>query len=353
MTTETPLQEQIAQLKSKAGNDAEAGLQLSRLLMHDGQIEESFETLVKAAQAGHPVAATELGLRLVSGAAGPFDPAAGNKWIEAAAKARFPEAMRWLALLSATGNGRTQSFGEALTLLAAAAQAGDSFSAKQLGVITSSGINSDESLEAFLNPPKPDVRSEAPRIISMENFLPRDICRWFANRALPKLERANTYDPETGGRGQNEMRTNSGRGFPFLESDVVIELTRARIAAAIGLPVAWQEGPNVLHYKAGEQYEPHYDFLNPEEPLLHEDLNRRGQRIVTALVYLNDDFTGGETGFEELGTAIRMPAGGLLSFENVRDGQPDKQTLHSGRPPLTGEKWLLSIWVRDQEQPIA
>ena len=30
--------------------------------------------------------------------------------------------MRWLALLSATGNGRTQSFGEALTLLAAAAQ---------------------------------------------------------------------------------------------------------------------------------------------------------------------------------------------------------------------------------------
>jgi hypothetical protein len=34
-------------------------------------------------------------------------------------------------------------------------------------------------------------------------------------------------------------------------------------------------------------------------------------------------------------------------FNNVdADGAPDHDTVHAGTPPTSGEKWVLSQWVR-------
>ena len=42
-----------------------------------------------------------------------------------------------------------------------------------------------------------------------------------------------------------------------------------------------------------------------------------------------------------------------LLFLNVdARGQPHPQSLHAGLPPTRGEKWVLSMWVRDRVQPI-
>ena len=39
-------------------------------------------------------------------------------------------------------------------------------------------------------------------------------------------------------------------------------------------------------------------------------------------------------------------------FRNVdAQGQPDPRTLHAGRPPTAGEKWLLSVWILDRPVP--
>jgi hypothetical protein len=38
-------------------------------------------------------------------------------------------------------------------------------------------------------------------------------------------------------------------------------------------------------------------------------------------------------------------------FRNVTaSGAADRSTLHAGRPPAQGEKWLLSKWVRSRPQ---
>jgi hypothetical protein len=74
-----------------------------------------------------------------------------------------------------------------------------------------------------------------------------------------------------------------------------------------------------------------------------------GQRAFTVLVYLNDDLEGGETEFLRLGLRHRGRKGDALVFRNVdAQGQPDRRTLHAGRPPTHGEKWLLSTWIRDK-----
>ncbi len=72
-----------------------------------------------------------------------------------------------------------------------------------------------------------------------------------------------------------------------------------------------------------------------------------GQRVVTFLVYLNDDFDGAQTAFLDLKWRYRGAKGDAILFRNVDGtGAPDPTTLHAGRAPTRGEKWLLSQWIR-------
>jgi hypothetical protein len=72
-----------------------------------------------------------------------------------------------------------------------------------------------------------------------------------------------------------------------------------------------------------------------------------GQRAMTVLIYLNDDYEGGETAFPVLGRGFKGRKGDALVFWNLMpDGAPDYRTAHIGRAPTRGEKWLFSQWVR-------
>ena len=78
-----------------------------------------------------------------------------------------------------------------------------------------------------------------------------------------------------------------------------------------------------------------------------------GQRAVTALVYLNDGYEGGETDFPELGWKYRGRKGDALLFWNLTpQGEPEPRTLHAGLPPTSGEKWLYSKWIRQKPFPL-
>jgi len=84
-------------------------------------------------------------------------------------------------------------------------------------------------------------------------------------------------------------------------------------------------------------------------PGFAEYLQKFGQRIATVLIYLNEDYAGGETAFPKLGLNFRGATGDALFFTNVdRSGRADPLTLHAGTPPTSGEKWVLSQWIRDR-----
>jgi hypothetical protein len=105
----------------------------------------------------------------------------------------------------------------------------------------------------------------------------------------------------------------------------------------------------VLHYAEGEQITNHFDFIDPKVPDYEQQIAEQGQRDVTFLIYLNDDYTGGETEFPRLGISHKgQRAQGLFFVNSLPDGSPDLRTLHAGRPPLQGEKWIVSQFVRDR-----
>lgn len=204
-------------------------------------------------------------------------------------------------------------------------------------------------LAALLAVPPANVLSVSPRVAVIQGFANPETCQWLIGRAKPNLGRAKIFDPATGGPGHEAVRDNSEYHFPLSESDLVLACLRARIAAATELAVAAMEAPAVLHYLPGQQFLPHYDFLDTAQPGLAKEVAEHGQRVVTFLLCLNDGYEGGETQFPALGRRYKGHTGNAIFFWNVTpEGEPDRRTVHAGLPPTRGEKWILSQWIRER-----
>jgi len=156
------------------------------------------------------------------------------------------------------------------------------------------------------------------------------------------------YDPVGGKDIADHMRTNSAAGFDLMHADLVQVAVQCRMSAAVGISVHQMEGPTVLHYAKGEEITNHYDFVNPRIPNYAAEIAQRGQRIVTFLVYLNDDYEGGETDFPSLGLRYHGAKGQGLFFTNaLPNGEADLRMVHAGLPPKDNEKWLMSQFIRN------
>ena len=181
-------------------------------------------------------------------------------------------------------------------------------------------------------------------------LIEKDWCEYLVGNHGMDLEAAQVNLPD-GSSQAHSMRSNSLSQISLGRLDIVAALTWARVAAQCGVSVDHCEWPNLLRYLPGQQYEDHYDFIDPEIAAFRPELDRRGQRIRTMLLYLNDDYEGGRTEFPTLGVSHQGQRGELMHFANVGvDGHPDRRMLHAGRPCTHGTKWLLSIWVRDRAQ---
>jgi prolyl 4-hydroxylase len=126
-----------------------------------------------------------------------------------------------------------------------------------------------------------------------------------------------------------------------LTEDLVVQRINRCIAAATGTRTEWGEPLNLLRYNPGQQYKPHHDGHGSEGGPI---------RIVTALIWLNEQFEGGETAFPTLNIRVRGGVGDMLVFKNVHDdGTQDDRLLHAGLPVTEGVKWMASRWIRGQD----
>lgn len=276
--------------------------------------------------------------------------------IEAASVQGHPEAAAMSALFDSMGALRPQSWSKAIEALRRAAELGSQSAKGQLDVLSVRGSAAGDdtiSPERLLRPPPRETLSDRPRILVFPGFASSAECDWLIARAGERLQPAHVHNPASGGLTYHAARDNSLSEFQLADMDVVLEVLRARISAATRLPVPIFEAPQVLHYSVGQQFREHHDFLDPDVAGYADALRRFGQRIATVLVYLNDDYAGGETIFPKIGVTYRGRKGDALFFTNVDSaGRGDPLTTHAGTPPTRGEKWVLSQWIRDR-QPAA
>jgi prolyl 4-hydroxylase len=262
-----------------------------------------------------------------------------------AAEAGDGEAAARLAVLTGMGLGVPHDWRRAVELLGRAAELGFEPARDQIALLA--GPDDGIDIAGWLNAPRPRVLSEGPAIFAIDGFLPGAVCDWMIARAEALVQPALVYDHETGAGRRESVRTNTAAQFDLGKMDLVLALVRERIARTAGLPVAGLEWTQVLHYDVGQTFDWHVDWLDPATPGYAADLAARGQRIATFLVFLNDDFEGGETAFEAGGLRHRGRKGDALMWANtLPDGSIDRRTPHAGLPPTKGEKWVLSQWLR-------
>lgn len=269
-----------------------------------------------------------------------------------------------LAIIEAVGMMRPASWERSLDYLQLAAEQGLEGAQAQLSILALDAFEPDAparasrdwralrdrvDLSARLQSPPYKLLSQAPLIRSFSGFASPAECLWLIELARSRTSPAPLIDTATGGEAYASHRDNSFMGLRLDLLDVVTEVVRHRIGAAIHLPVTVFEPAQLLHYAVGQQFRPHHDFLDPKVPGYRESLARFGQRIGTLLIYLNDGYEGGETAFPAVGLSFRGTRGDALFFANVdRQGNPELRSLHAGLPPTSGEKWILSQWIRDR-----
>lgn len=199
-------------------------------------------------------------------------------------------------------------------------------------------------LETWLAPRPKTVAREAPLVQTIEGLIPPQMCDWIMAEAKPRLQRAMVYDPTRGNGTASNNRTNSDMRFSFPDVDLALMLAAHQIRAAVGCHFLDFEDPSVLHYTPGQEFRLHYDYITP----FNIDIPVQGQRFWTLLIYLNEDYDGGETVFPRLDYKFKGRKGDALLFRNVNErGKPDPLTLHAGIATTRGEKWVFSQWIRE------
>ena len=183
-----------------------------------------------------------------------------------------------------------------------------------------------------------------PRVVVFADVLSDAECDELVELAGARLARSHTVDTATGESEVNEARTSEGMFFTRGEFPVCARL-EARLAALVNWPVENGEGLQVLRYRPGAEYKPHYDYFDPAQPGTPTILKRGGQRVATIIVYLNTPTRGGGTTFPDAKLEVAPQKGHAVFFSYDRP-HPATRSLHGGAPVLEGEKWVATKWLR-------
>jgi prolyl 4-hydroxylase len=205
-----------------------------------------------------------------------------------------------------------------------------------------------ERSPSLLRLPDREVRVLAsmrnPRVVVFGSLFSDDECDALIEQASARLARSQTVDNATGGNEVNSARTSDGMFFARGETALIQKL-EARMAALLGWPLENGEGLQILRYRPGAEYKPHYDYFDPAHAGSAPILKRGGQRVGSLVCYLNTPLAGGGTTFPDVALEVGPIRGNAVFFSYDRP-HPSTRSLHGGAPVLEGEKWVATKWLR-------
>jgi hypothetical protein len=188
----------------------------------------------------------------------------------------------------------------------------------------------------------------------VENFLPTEERAHLAGLAATRegkpfmvLDRANNLAPTLDDTRVCEfvLLGDSQR----LLDDVVARAFAEQIIPRTGQNIDWYEQPQLLRYSAGGFYVYHSDAYDYEIEL--RAWRKAADRDFSLLIYLNDEYTGGELEFKRLSYTVRPKAGMLVWFPS------DIRYEHMAKLVKSGRRYVIVSWAaaagvaRVQEEP--
>ena len=194
--------------------------------------------------------------------------------------------------------------------------------------------------------------STDPEVYTMDNVLTDEECDHFIKEAQPGLNRAMVgagLDPNNMDGTYSTNRTGTNCWFP-VDHDEVFARVGEKIADLVGHSIKNAEQFQIVHYDVGEEFKTHYDGWDQDGTSEHfHNFKHGGNRLLTALVYLNDVEEGGGTRMTKLNVDITAQKGRLLVFEDCYKGTNNIHPLseHAGMPVIKGEKYAFNLWFKE------
>ena len=191
------------------------------------------------------------------------------------------------------------------------------------------------------------ILCENPLIYTIDNYLTEEECEHFINVSKNNLQRAYVSDIKTGTVSRG--RTGSNFWLRHNNDDTTVDVG-TRIAKLVDYPLENAEAYQVVYYDETQKYDSHYDaYTKNDSDKCLRCLKYGGQRMVTALVYLNDVEEGGHTKFDKLNINVEPKKGRLLVFYNTLPGTNTvhPESLHAGCPVISGHKYAFNLWFRE------
>ncbi len=101
--------------------------------------------------------------------------------------------------------------------------------------------------------------------------------------------------------------------------------------------INFYEQPHILRYSVGGFYNLHSDaeYWNHHE----KSWIRTNRRELSFLIYLNDDFTGGDLDFPNFNFQYKPKKGDFLCFPS------DHRFMHQALPTITGTRYAIVTWA--------
>lgn len=265
----------------------------------------------------------------------PQDPAGGRELYQRAGAAGAREAAQFATNLMASGVAGPRDWAGALLRLEAEAQV-DPARRKMFELIGRMKLDANgDPLEI----PAGETLSTSPFVTKFERLFTAGECDYLREIAEPAYQPSTVYNAQRQ-LVRDPMRGSDGATLHWLVEDPVVHALNRRLAAASGSAAEHGEALQILRYRPGQQYKPHFDFVRAAE----------NQRRLTALVYLNHDYDGGETGFVKTGLKVKGRKGDAIVFANsLPDRSVDPMSEHAGLPVKRGTKYLASRWIRERK----
>ena len=188
--------------------------------------------------------------------------------------------------------------------------------------------------------------SSDPIIYVVDDFISEDECQEFINCSKDKLQPATVVGLDN--EQKLKDRTNEFAWLEHHANESIHEVSK-RLSILVQMPIRNAEMFQVVHYESGTEYKPHFDSFDQSTELGKKYWEPGGQRMITALIYLNDVEDGGATYFPELNISINPKKGNVLVFHNTisETTNINPRSLHAGMPVTSGEKWAANLWFRE------
>lgn len=302
-------------------------------LSNAGRNAEAVDLIRQVASTGDPEALGALAEMTWRGGLVEQDPRRARTLFEQAAAHGHAKSALIVTNLLASGVAGKQDWREAMLRLRAEAEVHPA-RRRALELIEAMQLDAEGNPLAV---PEGELLSSDPKVMHFKHLFNAAECNYLMQATGDAFEPSMVYDSSRR-LVRDEIRTSDGATIHWLIEDPAIVALNRRIAAVSHSSYEGGEALALLRYSPGQEYRPHFDFVS----------GAANRRLQTALVYLNDDYVGGETRFVQTGLTVKGDAGDLVLFSNDgADGGPNPLSEHAGLPVTRGQKYLATRWIRE------